>query len=362
MHVAFVTLSNGPSHQRYAAFAAEELSARHRVDVVTSRHADPEVFDAGSVVYGHHPISTPRTPKIEPQTFNVSNLLWVASRLRRLSPDVIHYTCPHPWHMALPLLGPDARSVFTIHDVEPHPGESASWSRAIRIYNTVVSRLADRIVLHGETHLSTVAEWGVPADRFAVAPLGECRVPPEPEPPSASRVALFFGRIRPYKGIGVLAEAAARVQESGRELRLVLAGKGDLEPYRDVLEAVDAEVHNRFIEREEVPEFFGRARFVVLPYTSATQSGVLPLAYAYRRPVVATRTGALPEMVDDGNSGLLAPPGDPGALADAMIELLDRPERADELGEQAFEMFRRRYTPEAMADRFEELYTELLDE
>lgn len=359
MHVALVTLSNGPSHQRYAAFAAEELSSRHRVDVVTSRHADREVFDAEAGGYRHHQVSTPRTPKIEPQTLNVPDLLRVGVLLRRLSPDVIHYTCPHPWNMALPVLGPDARSVFTIHDVEPHPGESASWSTAIRIYNAVVIRLADRIVLHGRTHLSTVAEWGVDVDRFAVAPLGECRVPPEPEPPSASRDVLFFGRIRPYKGIDVLAEAAARVRESGRDLKLVVAGKGDLAPYREALEAVDAEVHARFIEREEVPEFFGRARFVVLPYTSATQSGVLPLAYGYRRPVVATRTGALPEMVDERETGLVVPPGDPGALSAAMAELLDRPERADEMGRKAFELFRRRYTPAAMADRFEQVYREL---
>ena len=84
-------------------------------------------------------------------------------------------------------------------------------------------------------------------------------------------------------------------------------------------------VHNRFIRATECDELFRQASIVVLPYIEATQSGVIPLAYSYAKPVVATRVGALAEVVDDGKTGRLVPPADSESLAAAIVELLRDP-------------------------------------
>ena len=81
-------------------------------------------------------------------------------------------------------------------------------------------------------------------------------------------------------------------------------------------------VHNEYIPDERRSQLFRQASVVVLPYVEASQSGVIPLAYSFMKPVVATTVGGLPEMVEDGRTGYLVPPRDERALADAIVRLL----------------------------------------
>ena len=91
-------------------------------------------------------------------------------------------------------------------------------------------------------------------------------------------------------------------------------------------------VHNRWISDEERAAAFQQTRVVVLPYVEATQSGVVPIAYANSKPVVATRTGGLPDVVDDGKTGILVEPRDEVALANAVIKLLKDTKLCDSMG------------------------------
>jgi glycosyltransferase involved in cell wall biosynthesis len=82
------------------------------------------------------------------------------------------------------------------------------------------------------------------------------------------------------------------------------------------------EVVDRYISEQETAEYFTRADVVVLPYRSASGTGVIPLAYRYGKPVIATHAGGLPECVVEGVSGRLVRPGDPAALADVICEFI----------------------------------------
>jgi glycosyltransferase involved in cell wall biosynthesis len=85
-----------------------------------------------------------------------------------------------------------------------------------------------------------------------------------------------------------------------------------------------------------VADLFQRASVVVLPYTDASQSGVVPLAYAFGKPVVVTDVGSLPEVVDDAETGYIVPPKDPTRLGDAIIDLLKNKEKRKTMGEKAY--------------------------
>jgi glycosyltransferase involved in cell wall biosynthesis len=130
---------------------------------------------------------------------------------------------------------------------------------------------------------------------------------------------LFFGFVRPYKGLDLLAEAMGRL--AGADVFLTVAGewwlKGrDFRALRALLaHTSNIEVLDRYQSAEQVAELFARADAVVLPYRSATGSGVVPLAHHYGKPVIAARVPGLEEVVEDGVTGRLFPPGDPGALA-----------------------------------------------
>jgi D-inositol-3-phosphate glycosyltransferase len=137
-----------------------------------------------------------------------------------------------------------------------------------------------------------------------------------------AEVALFFGYVRRYKGLDTLLDAWPRVRAS-RPAVLLVAGDfyEDPAPYRARIAALGDSV--RLLEGyqpdEQVEALFKAADVAVLPYRSATQSGVTHVAYALGVPVVTTDVGGLAETVRSGETGLVVPPDDPAALADAVL-------------------------------------------
>lgn len=146
---------------------------------------------------------------------------------------------------------------------------------------------------------------------------------------------LFFGFIKPYKGLDVLLEAMPQVIESVPNARLLIAGDvyGNKDSIRDLVSSLKldsaVEAHLRYISSDEVGDFFGRASVVILPYRSATQSGIIAMAYAFGIPVIATDIGGLTEYIDHGHTGYLVKPGDPNSLADAICHFFENDKDKD---------------------------------
>jgi len=138
-------------------------------------------------------------------------------------------------------------------------------------------------------------------------------------------VMLFFGFVRKYKGLEYLIRAMPEVLRSV-QAKLLIVGEfwEDKEPYLRAIEELglqrDVEVVDRYVPNEEVGLYFSAADVVVLPYVDATQSAIVSLAYAFDKPVITTDVGGLPEVVSDGETGFIVPPGDSQALAAAIVE------------------------------------------
>ncbi len=138
---------------------------------------------------------------------------------------------------------------------------------------------------------------------------------------------LFFGFVRPYKGLAVLLEAMSKVLES-RHCTLIVAGEvwGDASRYHRQVQQLGI-AHNirwesRYIPQDQVGLFFAASDLVVLPYRSATGSGVVKLAYSHLRPVVVSDVGPLADAVEEGATGYVVPEGDAVALADTIVRHL----------------------------------------
>ncbi len=144
----------------------------------------------------------------------------------------------------------------------------------------------------------------------------------------SGRVILFFGLVRKYKGLEVLLAALPKVL-SRESCKLIVAGEFyvPVEKYLAMARELGIEDHvhieNRYIPNEEVPLFLDRADVLVMPYLSATQSGVVEMAFMNRLPIIASRTGGLVEAIREGVDGLLFPPGDAGALADCLLRYFE---------------------------------------
>lgn len=153
--------------------------------------------------------------------------------------------------------------------------------------------------------------------------------------------ALFFGGLRPSKGLEDLIAAWEQVRYEV-DARLLICGEPEgVDPSHlmDLIErsgvTISVELDPRYQPIERVAELMRAASVVVLPYRSATASGVLQVAYAFGVPVVATSVGALAEDVQHGVTGLLIEPGDREALARALIKLLSDPDEASRMGSEA---------------------------
>lgn len=173
---------------------------------------------------------------------------------------------------------------------------------------------------------------------------------------------LFFGRITPYKGLEYLCEAMRIVRKSIPDASLTIAGGGkiyfDIETYKklDYIEII-----NRYVGMEELAELLYRCDISVCPYTEATQSGVIMTSYAMCKPVVATNVGGLGEMVNSGHSGILVPPKDTKALANAIIKLLGDRQLLEAMGKYIQqEYFEGNSSWSTIADKYIEYYKKLL--
>lgn len=238
------------------------------------------------------------------------------------------FWAPAWWFIARALHRAGVRVVFLCHNVYDH--ETAAWKQGLA--QRVLSR-GDAFLVHSKEGADRIREM-IPGSPVQVFPHPLFTDFPEPSsilPRRARLELLCFGLVRPYKGLDVLLAAMRELGDC--DVALTVAGEWWMrnEQLRaDLVSCRKVEVIDRYLSREEVANLFARADVVVLPYRSATGSGVIALAYRYGKPVIAACVGGIPDVVTDHVTGWLVPPNDPKALVQAICRCTSDPApRAD---------------------------------
>jgi glycosyltransferase involved in cell wall biosynthesis len=260
--------------------------------------------------------------------------------------------------------------VTTVHDVELHPGDSdtrrlPAWAPELMV------RQSRHLVVHGEGLKRMVV------DRYSKSP--DCvhvlshptihryaelarRQKMAPRRADGALRVLLFGRIFAYKGLQHLVRAEAMLKDILPHLRITVAGRGDdpwvLQPHMG--EAGRYDIRNRFIEDAEVAQLFLDADIVVLPYTEASQSGVLNLAAAFGKPLIVTDVGELRATVQPNGLGMVVPPGDAEQLARAIRILAESGELRSRFGANALEWANGANSPERVGAQAAAVYREVV--
>jgi glycosyltransferase involved in cell wall biosynthesis len=245
------------------------------------------------------------------------------------------------WMAVLACLLRDLPVVSTMREPQPNSKDYPPASVVVAA-NRLLIYGSDMIIVNGRNHIAVLQErYKVPASRVSYVPLGPRTTAARwstKAVPEESGTILFFGRVRPNKGLEYLVRAQPIITHHVPHARIVIAGRGQKELERCqkmIQDGTRFEIHDGFIPSDVVTELFQRASLVVLPYISASTSGILMTAYVFGKPVVATSVGSLPECVEDGVTGLLVPPADVEQLADAIIWLLSDDALCHRMGENA---------------------------
>jgi len=298
-----------------------------------------------------------------------SNLILIykmLTQIRAWNPDIVHFLGENNiWLNLLPPLLTRVPVVTTVHDIQYHPGDRDS-QRVPRVLIEQFIRQADAIVVHGET-LRTAA--------VAKLPVKECSVFVFPHVPLHyyARLAaqnmlvkksdglfrvLFFGRIYEYKGLKYLVDAVPQVLPRLASLRIIIAGGGDdlVNGNLHIPSTETFDVRNRFIPDEELAQLLTDADVVALPYIEASQSGVLMVALAFGLPVIATDVGEIAEVVRTTGAGIVIPPRDSTAIADAIYELATNTPLQQALARNAANALQEGLSNRTLAMRAKEIY------
>jgi glycosyltransferase involved in cell wall biosynthesis len=300
--------------------------------------------------------------------------------LRRLQPDVVHT------HTAKAgAVGRLAAAMYNatrsrrgrcliVHTFHGHVLDGyfspvGSWM--IRIAERGLAHLADRIVtISPRQREDIVVRYAIASPaKTMVVPLGlplEALLTPTPtavarrtlELPLDAIVIAFIGRLTAIKEPVALVEAFAAVSEACASARLLIVGDGDLRP------AVEAEVRRRGLVdrvslagwRYDLENVYGAVDIVALSSRNEGTPVALIEAMAAGRAVVATEVGGVPDLITHGENGLLVPPGDPRALADALIELSNQPTKRQQFGTAGRERVMARYGARRLVEDIHALY------
>jgi glycosyltransferase involved in cell wall biosynthesis len=281
-------------------------------------------------------------------------------------PDVVHYQWLTFPALDPVLLPPRRPRVMTAHYVLPSDPSRRQLASARRVFGAM-----DAVVVHSEHGARRLRDvLGLDPGRVRVIHHGTfdylTRLPEEKPLPAELEgaegpVILFFGLLRPYKGIDLLLEAFRQLE--GAELWIAGNARMEVEPLRRLAAAAPGRVRflTRFVEDAEIPAIMRRADVVALPYRDVEHSGVLYAALAFAKPLVLTAVGGFPEVAGQG-AAWLVPPEDPEALAAALAELVRNENTRTALATAAAETAAGAYSWDEAARQTLALYRELLEE
>jgi len=334
----------GPSYPfrggiaHYSTLLVRTLRKKYSVQFITLSRQYPALLFPGKTQYDHSALGLQE--ENHPLIDSVNPLSWVktAFALKKDNVDLVVVQWWNPFFglafgtiASLLNLISKTKICFLCHNVMPH--ESTLLDRILSRYafssvkyfivhsdedKSNLLSLKPGAVVRKNVH-PTLSIFG----EFASYGKSQARIELGLRPDR--KVLLFFGLIRAYKGLKCLIRAMAKVVQS---LDCVLLVVGEFyeskEEYLTLIEELGLEKHiivrDEYVKNEAVALYFSSADVVVLPYVSATQSGIVQIAFGLNKPVITTNVGGLPEAVEDGKTGFVVEPESPDKLADAILK------------------------------------------
>lgn len=257
---------------------------------------------------------------------NLSLLLELSKYINHKQFELLHFIGNSHWIALLNYLCIRVPKIHTIH--EPYPFSTLKKYRLFRFKTKI------KLILHSSTYIAVPSDtsfrrlsdhYKITDSKVGIVPFGPFEIYKEYSTPKVRKednIILFYGNISPYKGIDVLLKAMEKIMKINPELKLIIAGGGEFN-YDVSNFHGNIQIINRYLTNREIANLNERAAIIVCPYLGASQSGVVMTSFAFGNPIIATRVGALPEMVDDGVTGIIIEPDNAEALGKIILDLFN---------------------------------------
>ncbi len=323
----------------YTGLMYRELSKKYDVEMLSYKMQYPKfLFKKEQRDYKNDSFKIDGTNFLI-NTANPLNIIKTAKYIRKKKPDMVLIQWWHPYfapcYWLLAKFMGKQNLTYVCHNVFPHE-------------RFLLDKILTRLVLKNGKHFILHAGQEE-AELKQIVQNPDCQVTPHPSynafcfehmtkekaretlglSPN-KKVLLFFGFVRPYKGLKYLVHAMPEIRERLGDVTLLIVGEfsgaEDKKCYIDQIKELNLTLGTSVIIKDgytpdrEVEKYFAACDMVVLPYESATQSGIVQIAYGFRKPVIVTDVGGLPDVVSHNRTGYVVPPQDKTALAAAVIK------------------------------------------
>lgn len=302
-------------------------------------------------------------------TANPFNIINVALRIKKHKPDLVILQWWHPYFAPCyeilgKVLGRRVPKLFICHNVFPHerfPLDRFLTKRVLKMGNYfVVHSQSDGEELRQVMPDAVYARNPIPIfNVFRQRNITKEQARVELQKKQDAKQMLFFGFVREYKGLKYLLMALPKIRGHLQDINLMVVGAfaDDKEEYLRLIRELQiddcVELIDKYVSDNEVEKYFAASDIVVLPYISATQSGIAQIAYGFEKPVIVTNVGGLPDVVQDRKTGYIVEAGRPEQIADAVIDFYSQnleAEMCEHVRKEAYQ-----FDWERMREKIEEL-------
>lgn len=324
----------------YTSLMCKALRVNHDVEMVSYKMQYPKLlFKKEQKDFSNRSFAVENTQYLI-NTANPFNLVVSATKIKKMKPDVIIFQWWHPYFapcyyiVAKLLKTKKAKIMFVCHNVFPHEHFPMDrWLSKVALkqgdYFLVQSHLDERDLLSIKKDARYIVTPHPTYNVFKMQDMSRESARKLLKIQSSVPVMLFFGFVREYKGLKYLIKALPMIRERIADIQLWVVGDfgDDKEEYVQLIEKKGVRDNlvmvEGYIPDQEVEKYFAATDLVVLPYTSATQSGIVQIAYGFEKPVVATNVGGLPDVVEDGRTGYIVEKENERELADAVVKFFN---------------------------------------
>lgn len=324
----------GISH--YTGMMYRELAKKYDVTMISFKMQYPKfLFKKEQKDYTNDSFAVENTQFLL-NTANPFNIISVANKIKKMKPDMVIIPWWHPYfapcfRILEFCLKRTTKILFVCHNVFPH--ERFPMDRQL---SQMVLKRGDAFVVQSqmdEQDLLMVKKKAVHKltphptyNAFKMQGMTKEQARKILDISENEKVMLFFGFVREYKGLKHIINAMPAIISEIGNIKLLIVGDfgSDREQYMRLIEENDVKDHIEIVEGyipdKEVEKYFAACDLVTLPYESATQSGIVQIAYGFDKPVIVTNVGGLPDVVTDGKTGYVVEPQNANELADAVIK------------------------------------------